>query len=307
MRKGPRMWWRKQAPTEEVVDQQWSDAVKRCLATKVTYFPLIHPENDIPSEKLRCMEQFFPEPQQSDKNDVLALMRSIVVKGDPYEAQVLISNIRGVFHSKGTPKFNIYKLPETMDLSDKSQTGPESFGPLSELQIKRLDEDLHSPQAGIYDDQSRMKLDLQTWDNVYVVSNSYSHSRRVALWCRLQAYHGKANGAPPPQPDIRAIVQPISLDQNLVSALQNRYRLVFLEESELVSDAIAAVSALDPNVAYFPATEPYLPAMISFPLFNAEVLLRNEGLFRLHRWVDGLFDLGRYIFERQATYNLRHS
>lgn len=155
------MWWGKRNNPEPGEDREWADAIAGCLALKPNYYPALHPDKHIPSARLSLLSELVvPSPEVRNHPAVIALA-TLVEEAEGYEAEVPVRLIRGVAESKGKIIFDLGRLPETMDLPERSSTGPESFGPLNRVQYARLCRDIKR-ESGAIDESGRLKLDFQT-------------------------------------------------------------------------------------------------------------------------------------------------
>ncbi len=305
------MWWGKRGNPEATEDREWADAIAGCLALKPNYYPAIHPDKHIPSARLALLQDLVvPGPDARDHPAVIVLS-TLVEGGEAYEAEVPVRLIRGVAQSKGKIVFDLGRLPETMDLLDKSRTGPESFGPLNRRQYARLCGAIKR-ESGAIDESGRVKLDFQTWDGCYIVRNSGA-ARRLALWCRLQNYYPKDINAPGPKLTVQAWVTPKALNEANMFFFREHSRILFLMHDPALEAAIAQLRSLDPNYLYLPPAVPPRaddadrPAAIVLPMLHRVAPSRVGQSVLLQHWAAELFDVGRYLAERCATYNSENS
>lgn len=299
-------WFKRSSLERPHRDVAWEEAVRACLDVPLTFHPLIHPDHDIPAHQLAGLSQFVTARPGDEDHQIFSLLKTLIVEGTPYPQKVAIRLIQGLAQSAGDDKFNIYKLPESMRLVSSEATGPESFGPLDIDQMQRLKSSIMSADSGAFTKDGLMRLDYQDWDHCYIIGNKWGHARRLALWCRLQNYHGTVNGSLPPQTHIPAMVRPLSIDAEVLNALQMHYRLVFAKPDPVLSKAFLLLRDLDDRLLFAEPAANGRPAMIMLPQLNSDLGPRLDSFVLLHRWSDRLFDLGRYIAERIATYSFHN-
>lgn len=305
------MWWRRKSNVKPADDREWADAVRGCLALEPRYFPAIHADEHIPSAELsRLPALVLPDAHARDHPAIIALA-TLVTKAEAYEANVPVRLIRGVAQSKGKVIFDLGRLPESMDLLDHSRTGAETFGPLNRRQLARLCRSIKK-ESGAIDDAGRLKLDLQTWDGCYIIRNTGGAARRLALWCRLQSYWPRGVESPSPVTTVLAWVTPQSLNDANTFFFQEHSRIRFMWHDPALEAAVARLHALDTRYLYLPPADPprpndlKRPAAIVLPMLHRIAPARVAESVLLEHWTSRLFDVGRYLAERMATYNFDH-
>ena len=301
--------WIKSRRAPETKSHEWDDAVQSCLRLTPTFYPAIDPVSHIPAYRLQALASHFPEVSHPSGR----CLAELVEEGKTDECNVPVRLIRGVSASKGEAKFDLGHLPESMILVGGNGARCETFGPLDNEQMQRLWESIVS-DSGAIDPDGRISLALQVWDNSYIIRNSGT-SRRLALWCRLQNYVDLHNRSAKPVRSLPARVDHLSLSKASLAHLQCQGRILFARHSDALCRNIRRLEALEAGFHY---TEPsrlghgygdddqLVMAMIAVPRADVIAPDRIAGLLKLHRWSDPLFDLGRYLMERSATYNLAY-
>lgn len=288
-------------PISRKPDREWADAVKSCLQVKPEFYPAIDPVAHIPSDRFRELAARF---------DSLVLA-SLVETGDAIERDVPIHMIVGVGASRGRPKFDLGRLPETIQLYNHYETGRESFGPLDARQMSRLWESIVSG-SGAFDDDGRIRLKWQTWDDCYIVRNSGT-SRRLALWLRLQSYVDLEGPSGSRVVSLPARVDPLLLGKDALTFLQREGAILFARHSGSLCQAVRRLGELDDRFRYdepcrlgsaYGADDDRVMAMLTVPKPDCAAPRRLEGMIELQQWCVPMFDLGRYLAERSSTYRL---
>src|SRR5690242_18724223 len=95
--------------------------------------PALDPQRDPPIVWLEQMQNVLSGTMRHPPHEGIEILRRLLRKKEPYEAEVPLRAVVGVTASKGKPQMSLDSLPETMFLS----TG-ESFGPLDDKQTARL-------------------------------------------------------------------------------------------------------------------------------------------------------------------------
>lgn len=212
-------------------------------------------------------------------------VRSLLQEGQAYRASLPLEKIGAVANSKGGSGMYLDRLPETMNLLPG-----EGYGPLSESELKRLQEAVFR-RFGLAD--SRFQITYQEWDQLYIAANTGA-SRRFALWRRLMRNRSV---------DLPAIVTPYRLNEQSFRSLREEYRTVGLKENKGLELLLLQAGESGKSFAY-------LKSPFSFHLDRALFLLpyphmlpkaHASLLLGLHRRVEPLFDLGRYLAERIAS------
>lgn len=167
-------------------------------------------------------------------------------------------------------------------------------------------------ESGAIDDDGRIRLTHQLWDNRYIVRNSGT-SRQLALWLRLQNYVDLTRWLPRRVKSVPARVEALSLNQSAIAFLRREGSIMFARHNEAFSAAVRRLEALDARFGYaapreagkaFGQDDDRHMAMIVMPKPGVVDPTRVASVLELNRWCEPLFDLGRYLAERSATYRL---
>ena len=282
-------------------DREWASAVERCLGTTPTFFPAIHPDRDIPYLKLQQLTAGVVDDAPILNHPDVRNARELLHEAEPYDATVPIGAIKGMGNASGRFAFDLARLPEEMGM----QAG-ESFGPLDHAEGLRL---WHATRRELdaFDPEGRIRLVHQEWDDCYIVRNSGA-AHRFALWWRLQQYVDLDHRCLPTVRTLEASVTPYRIDERVLNDLLHRSRMVFCVHDPTIAAAIELLHAIEPGFLYVMPGGRYwqadlsIPATIFIPHLGTVPARRAERLVKVHRWADRLFDLGRYIAERSATY-----
>ena len=299
------MWWGQRKGPEPAEDSEWAGAVAGCLAVRPRYFPAIHPDKHIPSAELTRLSALVVPPADACDHPAVIALSSLTKNGEGYEGTVPVRLIRGVAEPKGKIVFDLGRLPETMDLLKN-----ESFGPLDSDELTRLWQAIKD-ESGAIDAAGRIKLDLQTWDGCYVARNCGA-SRRLALWCRLQSYWPKSLSDPQPVTTLPAWITPIDLNPATMFFFREHSRILFTLHDPALEAAVTRLHALDADFLYLSPADAQRangadrPAAIVLPMLHRIARERLIESVLLQHWVADLFDVGRYLAERGATYNSNH-
>lgn len=256
----------------------------------------------IPSDRFRELAAKFPSSR---------ILANLIDRGVATERDVPVGMISGVGASSGEAKFDLGRLPESIRFSKHHETGWESFGPLNEQQMLRLWNVIVS-ESGAFDDDGRIRLTHQLWDNRYIVRNSGT-ARRLALWLRLQNYVDLTGWSPKRVKTVPARIEALSLNQIAIAFLRREGSIMFARHNEAFSAAVRRLEALDARFGYaaprdagkaFGHDDDRHMAMIVMPKPGVVDPTRVASVLKLNRWCEPLFDLGRYLAERSATYRL---
>lgn len=299
--------WIRSRRVPATMSHEWDDGIRTCLLIKPKFYPAIDPVSHIPAYRLQTLASHFSEtPHPAGR-----CLAELIHEGKTDERNVPVRLIRGVSASKGEAQFDLGRLPESMILAGGNTARRETFGPLDDEQMRRLWESIVS-DSGAIDPDGRISLALQVWDNSYIIRNTGT-SRRLALWCRLQNYVDLHNRSATRVRSLPARVDHLSLSEASLEHLQCKGRILFAHHSDALCRSIRRLEALEAGFHYVEPSrlargygndDQLVMAMIAVPRADVIAPDRIAGLLDLHRWCDTLFDLGRYLTERSATYNL---
>lgn len=299
-------WFKK--PWQKAAHRRWHRAVAACLDTVPRYFPAIHPDRHIPYVEIRrLVSELAGSVSRFDHPSNLSLPALVREDGD-VEALVPVRAISGIGNVNGDYAFNLARLPEGMGLRLAGAFGPaETFGPLDHAEMQRLWEAVRRELGG-FDEDDRIRLAHQSWDNCYIVRNSAGAAHRFALWWRLQHHVSLSPKVPGPVRALPARVACYHLDPAAFNYLRHSGRVLFCVHDPAIAAAFLALHELEPDILYVAPTDTRgdgrarRPAAILIPQLGANSGRRSADIVALHRWADHLFDLGRYLTERATTY-----
>lgn len=256
------------------------------LLTKLTEFKLEPPRDfdvkaAVPLYELRRWAALGP----SSAHPGMAALQNLVQQGSDFETTVQLAKIGAVVHSKGGSGMYLDRLPETMDLMPG-----ESYGPLSESELGRLKGSVYE-RFGLWN--GRFHLNLQEWDQLYIAENSGA-SRRFALWRRLTR-----NGSV----DLPATVTPYQLGEVALRSLREDYRAIGIQENMQLWQLLYEAGEAGKHFAYLSSgfEMPSSRAIFLLPYPHMLPKAHLSPLLSLHRRVEPLFDLGRYLTERISS------
>ena len=272
-------------------------------AIKPLYFPIVHPERDIPYEALQQLTAGLVSDAQEISIPAVDLLARLIQSGPSREESVAITLISGIGNMNGQFAFSLARAPEEMRL-----LRTETFGPFKAPEMDRLWDSIKAELGG-FDADGRIRLAYQAWDNRYIVRNSGA-AHRFALWWRLQRYVDLATDHPTQVTRLPARVSPYSLDVYAMEFLTSMGRVLFCQHDDSLAFVFKHVSAADNRFAYLTPrdgagqVDRRRPAMIVLPQMCSSGGIDSLPMMELHRWADHLFDLGRYLAERSSTYRL---
>ena len=267
--------------------------VEKLIGLPLACLPFNDPERDLPASVLEDVQvlanggdfrttRHFVHPVQQALHD-------LVSKGDQFEKEVSLGDIKGIVATKGGADsmrgklhMSLDRLPETMCLAKG-----ETYGPLCPGELDRLRTAVHEelPSHG-----GKLRLAFYSWDRTYVVVNAGA-SRRFALLRRLS-----------PKERLPAQVTPLKLSQEALHLLRERWRVVVLAPCESLTEITERLRELSKHL--FWSHSRIIDGQHSFLLvipYLQHVGPRVVGpLGRLHNMLDdiGAFDLGRYLTEQ---------
>jgi hypothetical protein len=285
MGKGEFLVWRNYWPV-----RQFSalDALTSADVSLFGFYTIIHPERDVP---LRALERICERANELYEIPGSSVISKLLIRGDPIQVDARIGAIRGIEACQAETVFNLDRLPETMSLS-----GKETLGPLSRREMAKLRGAIRR-RSGAFDADRRFRCALQVWDQSYIVSNSGA-ARRIALWRRL---NHDAN------PTIPVTATPYHLNDDTLHWLRHDYRLLFCRHN-VDLEKLFNNARLEGHPLYYVAPlwrEDASAILALAPVHRARRSTRKR-FEQIHGLVSHLFDLGRYLEERNSTYRFRH-
>ncbi len=210
-------------------------------------------------------------------------LKQLLCKGPSFKALVPLCKIGAISNSQSNRIMHLDSLPETMRLGRG-----ESYGPLPEEELDRL-------RNAVFDEFSVRNecfgLYLQEWDRLYIAPNSGA-ARRFALWRRLT--HDR-------DIDLPSVVTPYSLEQGSLAVLREEYRTVLIKPDNALQLLLYGASDATSHFSYLQPSVPSGWAMLLVPYPHMLPKAHRPLLLALHRRLEPLFDLGRYLTERISS------
>jgi len=240
----------------------------------------IDPEVHLPFQEL---EKICLAVKRCNLLSDLGTETRMLSRGNPYDGEVRLRDVRGVIASKSDYCANLDAMPESMNLLSH-----ETYGPFDEAGMARLRAAVEREFGG-YSSTGRYQLYRQTWDGMLIGSNSGA-SRRFALWRRLERYSN-------PGLRIRATITDISISDRMLELLQT-HRIAIFQASALPMIDFWELRDRWPNMGF--ASMQGGESVLILPKPET-MLLFASWLARIHNRLeqDGCFDLGRYLTERR--------
>lgn len=279
------------------IHSSWSSAVASCLTTNPGFFRAIHPHNDLPVDQLGYLAALWVDALHGRENATSDAFLNLFQCGDRYQADAPTRLIQAVSESEGKPKFDIYRLAETIRFTDPT----DSFGPLTPRKTVSLCKSIRH-WSGAFEADGTIRLVHQEWDNVYIVRNGGA-ARRIAIWLRLQGYSDSLERPPKTVASLSADVTPVTVNKHSLDLLGRHGRLIIFQHDSAVEASFATLSGFDHRFSYTAAKDGITPiAFATLPHFSGIEPRMFEDLLSLHLWADSFFDPRRYLLERMTTY-----
>lgn len=239
----------------------------------------VDPERDLPYDALRKISwagsarHLFP---------LLRPLEGMLLKGEPYDGEVRLLDVRGISASKSDYLTNLDAVPDSMNL-----VAGETFGPFDDTGMTRLREAVEREfgRSGV----GRFGLYRQYWDGLLIARNSGA-SRRFSLWRRLARRTD-------PGLTIPASIIDISISGDMLDLLRT-HRVTVIRTSAVPMIDFPAIADRWRSMSFAPTDADegvlVLPKPETMPLLAS-------WLARIHSRLeqDGCFDLARYLADHR--------